>query len=73
MVKQSQSLCQKLPFLSALTAETLYFMRAAKRPSASNFKDLIKGHGVGLLFLGVFGYIVKVMFIPVNNIIASSE
>lgn len=49
------------------------FIKACKRPSRREIVDLVKGHLIGLCFLGVFGYIIKVVHIPINNIIAGSD
>lgn len=49
------------------------FVKSCKKPSGKEFKDLIRGHLVGLCFLGFFGYIIKVIHIPINNIIAGTD
>ncbi|KAI5170248.1 protein transport protein SEC61 subunit gamma [Pancytospora epiphaga] len=49
------------------------FMRSCKKPSGREAIELVKGHLVGLCFLGVFGYVIKVVHIPINNIIAGSS
>jgi len=49
------------------------YARACKWPSRRSVIDQLKGHLIGLGFLGMLGYVIKVVHIPINNIIAGSE
>lgn len=49
------------------------FIHKCKKPSVKEYTGLLKAHLAGLLLLGLFGYVVKVIHIPINNIIAGSE
>ncbi|KAI5150890.1 protein transport protein SEC61 subunit gamma [Enteropsectra breve] len=48
------------------------FIRKCKKPSKMEYVALVKGHLMGLAFLGIFGYVIKVINIPINNIIAGT-
>lgn len=49
------------------------FIKTCRKPKKPEITALTKGHLIGLAFLGVFGYIIKVIHIPINNIIAGSS
>ncbi len=46
------------------------FLRKCKKPSKDETKKLIKVHLTCMLFLGFFGYFVKLIHLPIKNIIA---
>lgn len=58
---------------TAFVKNSKNFIRACKKPSSTEVNTLVKGHLIGLCFLGLFGYIIKVVHIPINNIIAGSD
>lgn len=49
------------------------FLREMKKPNKKEFKEILRGHLMGVLLLGVFAYIIKVIHIPINNMIAGSN
>jgi len=52
------------------TRNAKMFIRNCKKPKNGEFFELAKGHIIGLVFLGAIGYIIKVINIPINNILA---
>lgn len=49
------------------------FLRQCKMPTGSNFKEILKGHIAGVVLLGLFAYVIKVIHIPINNMIVGTE
>lgn len=49
------------------------FVRESRRPSAKEFKEVLKGHLTGFVMLGLFAYVIKVIHIPINNMIVGSD
>ncbi|KAH9412266.1 putative sec61 translocation protein [Ordospora pajunii] len=47
------------------------FFRKCVRPSAKEFIISAKTHGIGIGLLGILGYGIKLIHIPINNIIVS--
>jgi len=42
------------------------------KPDAREFKKIAIACGIGFAIMGFIGYIVKLVFIPINNIIVGS-
>ena len=49
------------------------FIRQCKMPSGTDFKEILKGHVMGVVLLGTFAFFIKVIHIPVNNIITAGN
>ncbi|ELA41024.1 protein translocase SEC61 complex gamma subunit, archaeal and eukaryotic [Vittaforma corneae ATCC 50505] len=49
------------------------FIRESEKPSHDQFRHILRGHLVGVIALGLFAYCIKVIHIPINNMIAGSE
>lgn len=49
------------------------FVRECRKPSASEFKGILRGHLTGFVMLGLFAYVIKVIHIPINNMIVGSD
>lgn len=47
------------------------FLRKCVRPSRKEFVMLSKAHAAGIGFLGVLAYAIKLIHIPINNIIVN--
>ncbi|KHN70509.1 ecE/Sec61-gamma subunit of protein translocation complex [Ordospora colligata] len=47
------------------------FLRKCIKPSAKEFIISAKSHGIGIGLLGILGYGIKLIHIPINNIIVS--
>ena len=49
------------------------FLAECKTPPSSDFAQILRGHVFGVVLLGVFAYIIKVIHIPINNMILGTE
>ena len=49
------------------------FLREVQSPKCNELKETMRIHFLGLFLIGLFGYIIKVIHIPINNIIVGSE
>lgn len=47
-------------------------LRMCTKPDAREFKKIAIACGIGFAIMGFIGYIVKLVFIPINNIIVGS-
>jgi len=47
----------------------LQFMRRCQKPDQKEFMKISQAVGVGFLVMGVVGYLVKLIHIPLNNIL----
>ncbi|OLN86088.1 putative protein transport protein Sec61 subunit gamma [Colletotrichum chlorophyti] len=54
---------------SEFAQEGIQFMRRCTKPDKTEFLKLCQAVGVGFLIMGAVGYIVKLIHIPVNNIL----
>ena len=48
------------------------FIRESKIPKRKEFTEQLRINMVGVCLLGIFGYIIKVVHIPINNILVGS-
>lgn len=48
------------------------FLRKCIKPSKREFITMWKMHIGGILFLGAMGYVIKLVHIPINNIIVNT-
>lgn len=51
--------------------ESEQFLRACDKPDVSEFKKIATSCAIGFAIMGGIGYVVKLLFIPINNIILS--
>lgn len=49
------------------------FIKESKTPKKAEFRELLRGHIVGLVLIGLFAYVIKVIHIPINNMIVGSS
>ncbi|CEM38349.1 unnamed protein product [Vitrella brassicaformis CCMP3155] len=49
--------------------ESIRLVRRCTKPDAREFKKIALACGVGFAIMGFIGYTVKLVFIPINNII----
>lgn len=49
------------------------FIREAKKPGVKDYKEVLRGHLVGVFLLGLSAYFIKVIHIPINNMVAGSD
>jgi protein transport protein SEC61 subunit gamma and related proteins len=57
--------------VAAKIAEIRLFLSKCVRPSKNEFTVLLKSHSIGIGFLGAIGYVIKLIHIPINNIIVN--
>ncbi|AFN83022.1 protein transport Sec61-like protein [Encephalitozoon romaleae SJ-2008] len=48
------------------------FTKKCVKPSGKEFAMSVKRHAIGIGFLGILGYAIKLIHIPINNIIVSN-
>jgi len=51
--------------------DSVRFMRKCNKPEAKEFYKIASSCAIGFLVMGVIGYLIKLVFIPINNIILS--
>jgi protein transport protein SEC61 subunit gamma and related proteins len=47
------------------------FFEKCKKPSRQEYMKILQACAMGFLVMGFIGYIIKLVFIPINNIILS--
>lgn len=57
--------CELREFLS----DSVRLVRRCTKPDAKEFKKIAWACAVGFLLMGFIGYVVKLIFIPINNIL----
>ncbi|KAL8272943.1 hypothetical protein Esti_003111 [Eimeria stiedai] len=55
--------------LRQFIADSIRLVRRCTKPDAREFKKIAWACAVGFLLMGFIGYIVKLVFIPINNIL----
>lgn len=45
------------------------FLRRCTKPTRKEFLQMLRAQVAGVLFLGTMGYLIKLVHIPINNII----
>lgn len=72
--KRTDSPPRKLSGLvSRFVKNSKRFMREARIPNKKDFGPILRGHLLGVIALGLFAYFIKVVHIPINNMIAGSD
>ena len=61
-------------FLSALgfAADSSRLVRRCAKPDADEIRKTFTASAVGFLLMGFVGYFVKLVFIPINNIVVAA-
>lgn len=49
------------------------FLKKCKKPNAKEYKLLLRAYMGGIFFLGALAYIIKLIHIPINNIIVGNK
>ncbi|KAI5171572.1 protein transport protein SEC61 subunit gamma [Nematocida sp. LUAm3] len=49
------------------------FLKRSTKPNKSEYLQLLRAHGTGVILLGMLGYIITFIHIPINNILFSSK
>ena len=53
--------------------DAVRLVRRCTKPTMNEFNDITKACGIGFLIMGVIGYVIKIMFIPINNILVGGK
>lgn len=48
---------------------SLTFLRKCSKPSRKEYLQLLRAHALGVAFLGLLGYTITFIHIPINNIL----
>ena len=48
------------------------FFTKCTRPDKSEYTKILKASAMGIVVMGLIGYVIKLVFIPINNIILSN-
>ena len=57
--------------LKKFAADSQRFIQVCEKPDVVEFKKIAASCALGFAIMGGIGYVVKLLFIPINNIILS--
>ena len=57
--------------LTALFKDSANFYQKCKKPDYNEYMKILQAFMMGFIVMGVIGYFIKLVFIPINNIILS--
>lgn len=57
--------------LKKFAVDSQRFLNVCEKPDVSEFKKIATSCAIGFAIMGGIGYVVKLLFIPINNIILS--
>lgn len=57
--------------LKKFAVDSQRFLQVCEKPDVSEFKKIATSCAIGFAIMGGIGYVVKLLFIPINNIILS--
>ena len=57
--------------INALVKDSINFYQKCKKPDYTEYMKILQACIMGFAVMGVIGYLVKLVFIPINNIILS--
>ena len=57
--------------INALIKDSINFYQKCKKPDYNEYMKILQACIMGFAVMGVIGYLVKLVFIPINNIILS--
>jgi protein transport protein SEC61 subunit gamma and related proteins len=60
-------------FIISSIASMRLFLAKCVKPSKNEFTLLLRSHAIGIGFLGTIGYVIKLIHIPINNIIVNKQ
>lgn len=52
--------------------DSIRLVRRCTKPDAKEFQSMMRACTFGMLMMGLIGFVVKLVFIPINNIIVGS-
>ena len=57
--------------ITALVKDSVNFYQKCKKPDYQEYMKILQAFMMGFVVMGVIGYFIKLVFIPINNIILS--
>ena len=57
--------------LTAFMKDSVNFYQKCKKPDYQEYMKILQAFMMGFIVMGVIGYFIKLVFIPINNIILS--
>ena len=57
--------------IKKFAGESQRFLEVCEKPDVNEFKKIATSCAIGFAIMGGIGYVVKLLFIPINNIILS--
>ena len=57
--------------MTALVKDSVNFYQKCKKPDYQEYMKILQAFMMGFVVMGVIGYFIKLVFIPINNIILS--
>lgn len=67
----SKEIQEGIQGLKKFAKDSENFLRACEKPDVAEFKKIATSCAIGFAIMGGIGYVVKLLFIPINNIILS--
>ena len=58
--------------LTQFYKDSSHFFNKCTRPDRAEYTKILQASAIGVVVMGFIGYIVKLVFIPINNIILSN-
>ena len=58
--------------LTQFYKDSKYFFNKCTRPDKAEYTKILSASCMGIVVMGFIGYIIKLVFIPINNIILSN-
>ena len=66
--KQEQSIGEQA---QRFIKDSMNFIEKCKKPDKAEYMKILQACVIGFLIMGAIGYFIKLVFIPINNIILS--
>ena len=57
--------------IQAFVKDSYIFIEKCKKPDKAEYMKILQACVIGFLIMGAIGYFIKLVFIPINNIILS--
>ena len=71
IIQMSKEIQEGIQGLKKFAKDSENFLRACEKPDVAEFKKIATSCAIGFAIMGGIGYVVKLLFIPINNIILS--
>jgi protein transport protein SEC61 subunit gamma-like protein len=67
----NQEIQKVTEYVRKFTSDSKQFLQVCEKPDVTEFKKIAQSCALGFAIMGGIGYVVKLLFIPINNIILS--